>query len=250
MTCGALLLLLLCALPLPAQQAQESPAGYEPSKYRILHAHLLPGPRGPQAGVSRCRFAVNFGSREGVKPGSVFRVMDQGVLMGLVRVEQVWRDSAWVRLINLVHKKDPEALQPLEVGYYLEPRFVLLETIHFDQGKPVITPEMYERLHYAARFVRAFPGFPLVLEGHTDAVGKAEENQKLSEERAQGVRTFLNEVFRLPAAQLHAVGYGQTRPLATNATAQGRYRNRRVDIVLTDEKPQPASEATPAGKGP
>ena len=244
---GALLVLFLCYLPSSAQeepqeelqeQATTARTEWEASKYRITKAHLLPMQRGPQAGVSQGRFIINFGSREGVQPGGIFRVMNRGKLMGLVSISRAWRDSAEARIVRLVHKNDPESPFSLEPGYYLEPKLVLLETIQFEKGEPVITPEMYERLHYVARFIRSYPQFPLMLEGHTDNTGKKAENKKLAQERAEGVRLFLNEVYRLPMKQMHAIGYGQERPVAVNATEKGRYRNRRVDIVLIDALPQ------------
>ena len=197
----------------------------------------MPKALGPQAGVSQGRYIINFGSREGVQPGSIFRVMFRDRLMALIRIHHAWRDSAEARLVKLVEKADPDSPAPLEPGYYLEPKLVLLETIQFDKGDPVITPEMYERLHYVARFIRSFPQFPLILEGHTDSSGKASSNIELAKKRAEGVRLFLNEVYRLPMNQMHAIGYGQERPIATNSTEEGRYRNRRVDIVLMDAQP-------------
>lgn len=165
-------------------------------------------------------------------------MVNRGQLMALVRIHRAWRDSAEARLVQLIHKGDPESSVALELGYYLEPKLVLLETIQFDKGDPVITPEMYKRLHYVARFIRSFPQFPLILEGHTDNQGKAAENKKLAAERAEGVRLFLSEVYRLPMGQMHVVGYGEERPIATNNTDAGRYRNRRVDIVLMDARPR------------
>ena len=236
---ATLLALALCAVPTFAQQ-EEVPVEptWEPSKYRITRAHLLEMPRGPQSGVSRGRFIINFGSREGIKPGGIFNVMHRGEHMALIRIHRVWRDSAEAGLVQLIQKIDPESPVALKPGYYLEPKLVLLETIQFDKGDPVITTEMYERLHYIARFIRAFPQFPLLLEGHTDSQGQAANNKALAEKRAEGVRLFLNEVYRLPMQQMHAVGYGEERPVATNQDEDGRYRNRRVDIVLMDAQPR------------
>ena len=224
---------------------QEEAADMRPdsSPYRIQRVNLLPGERGPQAGVSRGRYIVNFGTRDGVQPGSIFRVLNQGKLMGLLKATRTWRDTTELTLIRLVEKSDTTSPYPLNIGYYLEPQLVLLETIQFEAGEPVIDPDMYERLRYAARFVRSFPQFPLVIEGHTDANGKADENMKLSQQRAEGVHAFLNEVFRIPNEQLHSIGYGETRPIANNATSAGRYKNRRVDIVLMNERP-PISDGT------
>ena len=249
-----LLLLALSALwPNPSHAQQDTTASakgdtssakgeekvfrFEPSPYRIQRVHLAPGERGPQAGVSRGRYIVNFGTRDGVQPGSIFRVLYRGQLMGLLKTTRAWRDTTELTLVRLVRKSDVQSPYPLNPGYYLEPQLVLLETIYFEAGEPVIDPDMYERLRYAARFVRSFPKFPLVIEGHTDSRGKAGENMALSQRRAEGVRVFLHEVFRLPLEQLHAVGYGEDRPVASNVTPEGRYANRRVDIVLVDKLP-------------
>lgn len=259
-----LCLLALIAIPLDESSAQSAPQSVEtaeidadsenaageeaaiisvePSPYSIQRVHLLPGQRGPQAGVSRGRYIVNFGTRDGVQPGSIFRVLHQGKLMGLLKATRAWRDTTELTLVRLIEKSDTESPYPLNPGYYLEPQLVLLETIQFEAGEPVIDPDMYERLRYAARFVRSFPQFPLVIEGHTDANGKADENMRLSLRRAEGVRVFLNEVFRIPNEQLHPIGYGETRPIANNATSAGRKKNRRVDIVLMNEHPQMQSD--------
>ncbi len=224
-------------------EVEEKVFRFTPSPYRIQRVHLPPGERGPQAGVSRGRYIVNFGTRDGVQPGSIFRALYRGQLMGLLKTTRTWRDTTELTLVRLVHKSDVKSPYPLNTGYYLEPQLVLLETIYFEAGEPVIDPDMYERLRYAARFVRSFPTFPLVIEGHTDSRGKADENMTLSQRRAEGVRVFLNEVFRIPLDQLHAVGYGKNRPVASNLTPEGRYANRRVDIVLVDKLPaQPGAE--------
>lgn len=233
-----LALLLLVFAPAEGQEEEAPPPPRPPSKYRIARIHLVDGSRGPQAAVSRGFYIVNFGSREGVQRGSIFNVYSRNSLMGLVRVDRVWRDSAAVSLVNLVHKAVPESPNPLEKGYYLEPKFVFLESILFDQGKPDIDPDMHERLRYAARFIRAYSDFPLIIEGHTDDTGDKKKNQALSEERAGQIRDFLHEIHRLPSEQMHVRGYGQSDPVTTNTTAEGRRLNRRVDIILADQVPE------------
>ena len=118
-----ILALALCYSPSSAQEQQQQQqqqatqqSEWEPSKYRITKAHLLPMQRGPQAGVSQGRFIINFGSREGVQPGSIFRVMNRGQLMGLVSISRAWRDSAEARLVRLIHKANPESPVSLEPG--------------------------------------------------------------------------------------------------------------------------------------
>jgi len=71
----------------------------------------------------------------------------------------------------------------------------------------------------------------LNIEGHTDATGSAEINQKLSAARAQAVLTFLKEM-GVPEARMTAKGFGPDQPIAPNDTAEGRARNRRVEIIL------------------
>ena len=95
---------------------------------------------------------------------------------------------------------------------------------------------MQEQLHYASRFIRSYPDFPLVLEGHTDANGSKEDNAKLSKQRAATVMTYLKEVYHIPAKQMQLQGLGESQPIATNSTEAGRRTNRRVNIILV-EKP-------------
>ena len=206
-----------------------------PSKYRITQVHLLPPPMHAQSATSRGRFMVNFGSRDGVQKGSIFQVHNLRELVALVRVHQVWRDSASVQLVHLIRRPDPNNPQPLKKGYYLEPKFVLLETVFFEQGNPVFSPEMHEQLHYASRFILSYPGFPLVLEGHTDDRGPKTDNAKLSVERSATVMTYLKEVHHIPAEQMQLRGLGEVHPIATNATEAGRKINRRVDIILMEK---------------
>jgi outer membrane protein OmpA-like peptidoglycan-associated protein len=77
----------------------------------------------------------------------------------------------------------------------------------------------------------------VVVEGHTDNQGTAEYNQTLSEERALNVMEFLVEQGVAPE-RLTSMGYGFTKPVADNATREGRQKNRRVDLVIRDKKHQ------------
>ena len=235
----------LLLLSQAAAQKKEEAVVFTPSKYRIMRVHLPPGPVGIQAAVSRGRYLVNFGTREGIKPGSIFQVFHREHLTGLVRVEQVWRDTAHVLLINLVKKIDPASPSPLQRGFYLKPKFVVLETVHFAQGQPDFSTDMHERLSYAARFIRSFPDSPLILEGHSDNTGNKKANLELSRQRAERIRSYLSEVHRLPLSQMHVKGYGSAEPIATNATEEGRQQNRRVDITLADQLPPELVEKKP-----
>jgi outer membrane protein OmpA-like peptidoglycan-associated protein len=81
----------------------------------------------------------------------------------------------------------------------------------------------------------------LRIEGHTDDVGKDKANKKLSQNRADAVKAFLVGV-GVDGARLEAVGYGEEKPVADNATDEGKEKNRRVEFNIVGE-----SAAPPAG---
>ena len=114
--------------------------------------------------------------------------------MGLLRVEQVYRDSSSLRLVNLYRKLDPEVAEPIQRGYLLFPHHVLLETVNFKAGKPDFSHEMHERLRYAARFILNFAEFPVIVEGHTDNLGDKARNLALSRSRAAQVKEYLHDI--------------------------------------------------------
>ena len=103
----------------------------------------------------------------------------------------------------------------------------------FDFGEPVPRPDAAPALDALANSIRHEPAnLVLTVAGNTDAVGSDAYNQALSLERAQNVVAAL--VYRgVPSARLQAVGFGRTRPVASNATDDGRARNRRVELALS-----------------
>ena len=88
----------------------------------------------------------------------------------------------------------------------------------------------------AAEAIALFPGSTIRVEGHTDSVGTAEKNQTISTDRAQSVADYLAAKLKMPADKIVAQGLGFTKPIASNANAEGRARNRRIDIVLSASK--------------
>ncbi len=88
--------------------------------------------------------------------------------------------------------------------------------------------------------VTVFPVASIVVEGHTDSSGSEAANQRLSEERARTVTRFLIDQGRLPAQRIQSIGYGAARPVANNATAEGRAQNRRIDVVIQPNLEAPA----------
>jgi outer membrane protein OmpA-like peptidoglycan-associated protein len=106
---------------------------------------------------------------------------------------------------------------------------VLFATAKFD-----LRPEARERLAKLSGIVLAHPGLNLTVEGHTDNVGGDAFNQTLSEQRAQSVRQYLIDQ-GLDASTITAQGFGKGMPVADNSTAEGRQKNRRVEIIISGE---------------
>jgi outer membrane protein OmpA-like peptidoglycan-associated protein len=104
----------------------------------------------------------------------------------------------------------------------------------FDFGKYDLRPEAREKLAKLSGIILAHPGLELAVEGHTDNVGSDELNQRLSEKRAETVTAYLIQQ-GLSEASVTARGFGETAPVADNLTAEGRQRNRRVEIVVSGE---------------
>ena len=111
---------------------------------------------------------------------------------------------------------------------------VNLGDVLFAFGKYDLRPEARERLAKLSGIVLAHPGLNLAVEGHTDNVGGDAMNQTLSEQRAQSVRQYLIDQ-GLDAGTITAKGFGKTMPVADNSTADGRQKNRRVEIIISGE---------------
>ena len=89
-----------------------------------------------------------------------------------------------------------------------------------------------EKLAVFGEHMKKYPDTTAVIEGHSDNVGAADTNLKLSLERAQSVVTYLQDNFKIAASRLTAVGYGESRPIADNSTEEGKQANRRINAVI------------------
>lgn len=108
---------------------------------------------------------------------------------------------------------------------------VAVHGILFETGKAVITPESAAALAAIVEVLKADAALRLEIEGHTDHVGAAAANVKLSQDRAAAVKQYLVTTGGIDATRLTTAGFGDTRPVADNATEDGRARNRRVELV-------------------
>lgn len=100
--------------------------------------------------------------------------------------------------------------------------------VQFDTGSSVVKSNYYPEI---ARIAQKIKGNVSIF-GHTDNVGKIDYNQQLSQARASAIKDILISRHGIPASQIEAVGYGMTRPIADNKTADGRKKNRRIEMVV------------------
>lgn len=105
----------------------------------------------------------------------------------------------------------------------------------FDFDKTNIKPSADKVLKEAVRILNSYVKYDLSVEGHTDSYGSYEYNQGLSERRAKAVANYLIKA-GIDRKRISTVGHGETQPIATNRTSAGRDQNRRVEILILQEK--------------
>ena len=125
---------------------------------------------------------------------------------------------------------------------------VNMSDVLFDTGRYTLKPNTQLSLAKVSGILQAYPGLKVQVEGYTDSVGSDQYNQKLSENRADAVRDFLITQ-GVQTDNITATGYGKSKPVADNATAQGRSQNRRVNLVVSGDAigvEQSSPDAAPA----
>lgn len=107
--------------------------------------------------------------------------------------------------------------------------------VEFDFDKTAVRPEYHGDIEKVANFLTAYPKTTGVLEGHTDSIGTEEYNMGLSKRRAESVKKYLVEKFSIDAGRISTEGHGESSPVASNETKEGRQRNRRVIAEIVTE---------------
>jgi len=132
--------------------------------------------------------------------------------------------------------KEDDALEVTETDEEL--RILLSADVLFDFDSADLREEARDALHRVAKLLEEHAGAAITVEGHTDAVGSASYNQRLSERRAESVRRWLVEVAAIHEGLISTRGFGESRPVAPNSKPdgsddpQGRQKNRRVEITI------------------
>lgn len=129
----------------------------------------------------------------------------------------------------VVQKIVPQAAKPMEAAIVEKGRVTL--NVEFDFDKSIVKKKYHEEIAKLAAVMKKYPDLKITVEGHTDNVGGLIYNEKLSLRRADAVKNYLATKFGIEASRLNAKGYGEIRPIASNATKEGRQKNRRVEAA-------------------
>jgi outer membrane protein OmpA-like peptidoglycan-associated protein len=138
-------------------------------------------------------------------------------------------------------KKQFETVQAMftkeEANVYLQRQNVLISAhgFQFPSGVSEIQTANFPLMNKIIRAIELFPKSRIEVSGHTDSTGADNINKSLSQARAEKVGKFLSEVGEIASSRIKAIGYGESRPVASNKTAEGRAENRRVEIKIINE---------------
>ncbi|NQT33863.1 OmpA family protein [bacterium] len=166
------------------------------------------------------RWKAEYGSLK----GEFMSEMERKKLEEEIRLEQEQRMKRFRELLT-----DEEAL------ILIDGRDIIIRLIglQFASGIHEIPLETYDLLRRTIVALEEYPDKMIVIGGHTDALGKTGSNQLLSERRSRSVHNYLlSNSQKLDPQNISSVGYGESRPIATNETKEGRGQNRRLEIVM------------------
>ncbi len=114
------------------------------------------------------------------------------------------------------------------------PKTFTLDNVYFDTGKSTLRPESFKELNELVEFMKLKKSLVIEIAGHTDNVGKPDANVKLSNDRANAVRSYLVKN-GIDGVRLTAKGYGDASPIASNDTDAGKQKNRRTEVRVLKE---------------
>jgi outer membrane protein OmpA-like peptidoglycan-associated protein len=143
--------------------------------------------------------------------------------------EEAERDKAVLR--GQLRQQLNQVLETRETARGL---IVNLSDVLFDTGSATLKPGAREKLARVSGILLSHPELKVQVEGHTDSVGDDDYNQRLSENRADAVRSYL-VVQGIASSAVTTKGFGKSQPIASNDTTAGRQQNRRVELVVAGE---------------
>ena len=150
---------------------------------------------------------------------------DMGVKVEAVAAHVISSNAAYVEWANRSGRIIPLTEEEQEVINKV------FSNLQFETGKAVIKESSYPSLDALAQLMTKKPSFKLNIDGHTDNVGSAAMNKTLSQKRADAAKTYLTNK-GVDASRIKSKGYGKDKPVGSNATPEGRAKNRRVEFLL------------------
>jgi outer membrane protein OmpA-like peptidoglycan-associated protein len=137
--------------------------------------------------------------------------------------------------VQVIHLPEVPPEEPIQLSIPLFPiemeATFQLRNIYFDFNSDRLRPESIPELERLLRLLQQNPNIRIRFSGHTDNIGSDKYNQNLSERRARAVYEWLRQRGVHPI-QMEYIGYGKTRPIASNATEEGRSLNRRIEMEV------------------
>ena len=165
------------------------------------------------------------------------------------RVAQQQPAAAPQRAPSSAERRMPLETQLREIAAVKSDRgmVVTLNDVLFDPGSATLRPGGQRLVARLAEFLRGYPERTIAIEGFTDSAGSDVENQEVSERRAAAVKLALTDA-GVDGSRVFVRGYGKAFPVATNETGEGRQRNRRVEVVISDDRGSIAPRVASAGR--
>ncbi len=133
-----------------------------------------------------------------------------------------------------VPKNEEELLSFDVIIQFAMPKKYTLDNVYFETGKALIKPSSYKYIDEMVEYMQLKKNIVIEISGHTDNVGAAATNLKLSQDRAEAVRAYLLKK-GIAANRVVAKGYGDTQPIDNNLTDAGRQKNRRTEVKILSE---------------
>lgn len=142
-------------------------------------------------------------------------------------------DTAKYGTINIpALKEDEYYTEPFKVNVRFEAaRSYTLDNVHFDFGKASLRPDSFKELEELVSYLKNKENIKIEIAGHTDNVGKGADNLKLSQQRADAIKSYIIKK-GISSTRVIAKGYGDTEPIADNDNDEGRQLNRRTEVRI------------------